>query len=59
MEQPDLEALSPLSDAQTKAGNCCTQQDRLECFSNVPEGCYVEQFYCYQGWFCYCGYFCN
>lgn len=59
-EAAPLENLNPLAGAQElQSTSCCTEQDRIDCFSNVPEGCYVERFYCYQGWFCYCGLFCN
>lgn len=60
LTQHDIERLNPLAGAQqAQSTNCCTQQDLDECYGNIPEGCYVERFYCYQGWFCYCGYFCN
>lgn len=59
LTQQDIEKLNPLADAQQmQTTNCCTQQDADECYGNVPLGCYVERFYCYQGLFCYCGLFC-
>lgn len=59
LTQQDIEKLSPLADAQqAQSTSCCTQQDRDECYGNLPEGCWVEQFYCYQGLWCYCGWNC-
>lgn len=59
LTQQNIEKLNPLANAQqAQSTSCCTQQDADECFGNVPQGCYVERFYCYQGLFCYCGLFC-
>ena len=45
----------PATAAQVQT--CCTAQDWTECYSNVPQGCYVEIFSCFH-WRCFCGYFC-
>lgn len=47
-----------MTPADASSLSCCTSQDRADCYGNIPEGCWVEVFYCYQNQFCYCGYQC-